>query len=109
LLQCYDCVRHEFAAPRSGSDVAQVKFTRPAQIVLVDPPGSGLFNAVTRGVAFAAAEAEGRRLRHPCDTITEGIGINRLTANFRLAQARARGLPLGACPRCLQPALAACL
>ena len=60
-----------------------------AQIVLIDPPGSSLFNAVTRGVAFARAEAEGTRLRHPCDTITEGIGINRLTANFLQAQGTA--------------------
>ena len=58
------------------------------QIVLIDPPGSSLFNAVTRGVAFAHEDAEGTRLRHPCDTITEGIGINRLTANFLQAQAR---------------------
>ena len=54
--------------------------------MLIDPPGSSLFNAVTRGVAFAHEEAEGTRLRHPCDTITEGIGINRLTANFLQAQ-----------------------
>jgi hypothetical protein len=86
-----------------------VIFPRPPQIVLVDPPGSGLFNAVTRGVAFAAAEAEGRRLRHPCDTITEGIGINRLTANFRLAQARARGLPRGACPEPVSSAGSGCV
>ncbi|KAK9845802.1 hypothetical protein WJX81_002786 [Elliptochloris bilobata] len=56
------------------------------QVVLIDPPGSSLFNAVMRGVAFAREEAEGTRLRHPCDTITEGIGINRLTANFLQAQ-----------------------
>lgn len=31
---------------------------------------------------FTREEAEGRRLRHPADTITEGIGINRQTANF---------------------------
>lgn len=52
---------------------------------------------MTRGVAFARVEAEGKRLRHPCDTITEGIGINRLTANFLQAQActwgRAPGSP----------------
>ena len=49
---------------------------------LADPPGSGLFNLVTRGVMFDSAEAEGRRLRHPQDTITEGVGINRRTANW---------------------------
>ncbi|KAL6767838.1 OASTL2 [Auxenochlorella protothecoides x Auxenochlorella symbiontica] len=52
------------------------------KVFLIDPPGSGLFNKVTRGVMFTREEAEGRRLRHSADTITEGIGINRQTANF---------------------------
>ncbi|GER32449.1 cysteine synthase [Striga asiatica] len=53
---------------------------------LIDPPGSGLFNKVTRGVMYTKEEAEGKRLKNPFDTITEGIGINRLTENFKLAQ-----------------------
>lgn len=53
---------------------------------LVDPPGSGLFNKVIRGVMYTREEAEGRRLKNPFDTITEGIGINRLTENFKLAK-----------------------
>ncbi|CAH9076153.1 unnamed protein product [Cuscuta europaea] len=53
---------------------------------LVDPPGSGLYNKVTRGVMYAREEAEGRRLKNPFDTITEGIGINRITENFKLAK-----------------------
>ena len=53
---------------------------------LIDPPGSSLFNRVKRGVLYTCQEAEGRRLRNPFDTITEGIGINRITANFSLAQ-----------------------
>lgn len=53
---------------------------------LIDPPGSGLFNRVTRGVMYSKEEAEGKRLRNPFDTITEGIGINRLTQNFMLAR-----------------------
>ena len=52
---------------------------------LVDPPGSGLYNKVTRGVMYTWQEAEGKRLRNPFDTITEGVGINRLTANFAVA------------------------
>ncbi|XP_031493462.1 cysteine synthase 2 [Nymphaea colorata] len=52
---------------------------------LVDPPGSGLYNKVTRGVMYTREEAEGRRLKNPFDTITEGIGINRLTKNFMMA------------------------
>ncbi|THU62501.1 hypothetical protein C4D60_Mb01t05810 [Musa balbisiana] len=53
---------------------------------LIDPPGSGLFNKVTRGVMYTKEEAEGRRLKNPFDTITEGIGINRLTKNFMMAE-----------------------
>lgn len=34
---------------------------------------------------YTREEAEGRRLKNPFDTITEGIGINRLTENFKLA------------------------
>ena len=30
-------------------------------------------------------EAESKRLRNPFDTITEGVGINRLTANVSIA------------------------
>jgi cysteine synthase len=37
-------------------------------------------------VLYAKAEAEGTRLRNPYDTIVEGIGLNRLTANFDQAQ-----------------------
>ncbi|GLT31055.1 hypothetical protein SLA2020_058210 [Shorea laevis] len=49
---------------------------------LIDPTGSGLFNKVTRGVTYTQEEAEGKRLKNPFDTITEGIGINRVTQNF---------------------------
>ncbi|XP_021818339.1 cysteine synthase 2 [Prunus avium] len=53
---------------------------------LIDPPGSGLFNKVTRGVMYTREEAEGQRLKNPFDTITEGIGINRITKNFMMAK-----------------------
>ena len=56
------------------------------RVVLVDPPGSGLYNRVERGVMYTRQEAEGKRLRNPFDTVTEGIGINRLTENFRQAR-----------------------
>ena len=41
---------------------------------------------VMRGVLFTREEAEGKRLRNPFDTITEGVGLNRLTANFAAAE-----------------------
>lgn len=40
---------------------------------------------VTRGVLYTREEAEGTRLKNPYDTITEGVGLNRLTANFQEA------------------------
>lgn len=59
---------------------------RNVRCFLMDPPGSGLFNKVTRGVMYTKEEAEGKRLKNPFDTITEGIGINRVTANFMMAE-----------------------
>lgn len=35
---------------------------------------------------YTKHEAEGKRKRNPFDTITEGIGINRITENFKQAQ-----------------------
>jgi cysteine synthase A len=52
------------------------------KICLADPQGSGLFNRVKYGVMFDVKEKEGTRRRHQVDTIVEGIGINRVTANF---------------------------
>lgn len=57
------------------------------QVALIDPPGSVLYNKVTSGVAFASQQAESRLRRARYDTITEGIGIDRITANM------AAGLP----------------
>ena len=79
---------HAFvAAAGTGGTLAGVGAALRARdpgvrLYLVDPPGSSLYNRVTRGVMYAATEAEGKRMRHQVDTITEGIGINRLTANF---------------------------
>ncbi|KAI8463680.1 MAG: cysteine synthase [Monoraphidium minutum] len=61
------------------------------RIFLIDPPGSSLYNKVTRGVLYTREEAEGTRLRNPFDTITEGVGLNRLTANFADALPRVDG------------------
>ncbi|RAL03588.1 putative cysteine synthase [Aspergillus ibericus CBS 121593] len=51
-------------------------------VVLADPQGSGLYNRVRFGVMFDYKEKEGTRRRRQVDTIVEGIGINRVTANF---------------------------
>ena len=52
------------------------------KIVLADPQGSGLYNKIKYGVMFSPTEAEGTRRRHQVDSIVEGIGITRLTANL---------------------------
>lgn len=52
------------------------------EIVLADPAGSGLFNKIKHGVMFHSQEKEGTRRRHQVDTIIEGIGLTRSTANL---------------------------
>jgi len=58
--------------------------TTPPRIVLVDPPGSSLFNKVKFGVAYASQQSERKLRRHRYDTLAEGIGLDRITANFGL-------------------------
>lgn len=52
------------------------------KVVLADPTGSGLLNKIKHGVMFADTEREGTRRRQQVDSIVEGVGINRITANF---------------------------
>ena len=52
------------------------------KIVLADPQGSGLYNRIKYGVLFDTKEREGTRRRSQVDSIVEGIGCNRVTANF---------------------------
>ena len=56
------------------------------KIILSDPPGSSLVSRVNYGVLYTHEEAEGHRERHPFDTIVEGVGLNRLTDNFKKAK-----------------------
>ncbi|KAM3464591.1 hypothetical protein MY5147_009485 [Beauveria neobassiana] len=52
------------------------------RIVLADPQGSGLYNKVKHGVMYSPTEREGTRRRQQVDSMVEGIGVNRVTANF---------------------------
>mmetsp|Transcript_7512 Transcript_7512/g.15407 ORF Transcript_7512/g.15407 Transcript_7512/m.15407 type:complete len:539 (+) Transcript_7512:27-1643(+) len=56
----------------------------PPRIILVDPPGSSLFNKIKFGVAYASQQSERKLRRHRYDTLAEGIGLDRVTANFGL-------------------------
>lgn len=66
----------------SGVALALKPLIPNIKVVLADPQGSGLYNKVKYGVLFSPTEAEGTRRRHQVDTIVEGVGLNRLTANF---------------------------
>lgn len=66
------------------SSLCKPNHKNPPKIVLIDPPGSSLFNKIKYGVAFAPQQAETRQRRHRYDTIAEGIGLDRITANFGL-------------------------
>jgi len=52
--------------------------------VLADPQGSALAARINTGTLFNVKDKEGHRIKHPFDTVTEGIGLNRLTENFQL-------------------------
>ncbi|KAH0547975.1 hypothetical protein GP486_008283, partial [Trichoglossum hirsutum] len=52
------------------------------RVVLADPAGSGLYNRIRFGVMFDPVERDGTRRRHQVDSLVEGIGINRVTANL---------------------------
>lgn len=54
------------------------------RVVLVDPPGSALYHRIKHGVAYAPQQRERGMKRHRYDTLAEGIGLDRMTANFRL-------------------------
>lgn len=53
------------------------------KVILADPQGLGLANRVNFGVLYDTVEKEGTRRRHQVDTLVEGIGLNRLTWNFK--------------------------
>lgn len=54
------------------------------RVVLVDPPGSALYSKIRYGVAYASQQSERAMKRHRYDTLAEGIGLDRVTANFAM-------------------------
>lgn len=44
------------------------------KIILADPPGSSLKNRVKHNLCYSGVQAEGHRLKHPFDSIVEGVG-----------------------------------
>ncbi|PYH81695.1 PALP-domain-containing protein [Aspergillus uvarum CBS 121591] len=85
--QCNGKLDAFIAGAGTGGTISGVAlFLKPRipnlSVVLADPQGSGLYNRVRYGVMFDLKEKEGTRRRRQVDTIVEGIGINRVTANF---------------------------
>mmetsp|Transcript_21 Transcript_21/g.59 ORF Transcript_21/g.59 Transcript_21/m.59 type:complete len:150 (-) Transcript_21:25-474(-) len=56
------------------------------RVFLADPPGSALFHRVEHGVLYAPQQQERTARRNRYDTIMEGVGCDRLTANFAAAR-----------------------
>ena len=66
---------------------ARLKFElgkKNVKCFLADPPGSALAARINEGTLFNPKDKEGYRVKHPFDTVTEGVGLNRLTANFQI-------------------------
>ena len=53
--------------------------------MLADPTGSSLFHRVKHGVCYTNQQSEKTVKKHRYDSIVEGVGLDRLTANFNLA------------------------
>lgn len=63
-----------------------LKSVKPSvHVVLADPHGSSLLNYVEQGVCYAEQQSEKKLRRHRYDSIAEGVGLDRLTANFETA------------------------
>lgn len=55
------------------------------KVVLADPEGSSLFHRVQSGVCYTPQQSERSVRRHRYDSIVEGVGLDRVTANFEKA------------------------
>lgn len=55
------------------------------RIVLGDPTGSSLLHKVKYNVCYAPQQSERKIRKHRYDSIVEGVGLDRITNNFKLA------------------------
>lgn len=52
------------------------------EFILADPQGSSLYHKVVNGVCYTPQQREQKQRKHRYDTIVEGVGLDRVTANF---------------------------
>ena len=69
-----------------GTYLKEKKGKDGVKIILADPEGSVLYHRVKDGIAYAPQQAERKLERHRFDTITEGVGIDRLVGNFLIGE-----------------------
>ena len=53
------------------------------QVILADPTGSSLLRKVQFGVCYTPQQSERTVRKHRYDSIVEGVGLDRVTANFQ--------------------------
>jgi cysteine synthase A len=56
------------------------------KIILADPPGSSLYHKVMHNVCYTKQQAERTIRKHRYDSIVEGVGLDRITENFKQAK-----------------------
>lgn len=61
------------------------KHNKKIKIFLADKTGSALYHRIKHGTLYNDNDREGYNVRHPLYSLVEGIGLNRLSANFELA------------------------
>lgn len=59
---------------------------RRIRVLLADPTGSSLCNKVNHDVCYTRQQSERTIRKHRYDSIVEGVGLDRITANFAAAR-----------------------
>ncbi|KAJ1410752.1 tryptophan synthase beta subunit-like PLP-dependent enzyme, partial [Ochromonadaceae sp. CCMP2298] len=86
-----ECRLHAFVmSAGTGGTIAGVSRylkarDRRIRVYLADPYGSSLLSKVRYNVCFAPQQTERTLKRHRYDSVVEGVGLDRVTANFNMA------------------------